>query len=51
MKILSLPYYDAKTDSFIDGYLPDSADSFFNDVEKINEFFEIKKSEAKPAHH
>lgn len=45
MKILSLPKYDAKTDSFVDGPLPKSVDSFFNDEAKIREFFEIKKLE------
>jgi hypothetical protein len=51
MKILALPHYDAKTDSFNDGYLPKSADSFFGDIEKIDEFFEIKKFETKVEHH
>ena len=45
MRILSLPHYDAKTDSFTDGILPKSADSFFADGAKIKDFFEIKKAE------
>ncbi len=47
MKILSLPKYDAKTDSFVDGPLPKSVDSFFDNESKIREFFEIKKHEHK----
>jgi hypothetical protein len=34
--------YDEKTDSFVDGPLPQSADSLFNS-ERTKEFFEIKK--------
>lgn len=41
MKILSLPKYDDKTDSFVDGPLPKSADSFFNNSEKMKEFFDL----------
>jgi hypothetical protein len=44
LKILSLPRYDDVTDSFVDGPLPKSADSFFNNSERMKEFFEIKKS-------
>ena len=43
VKILSIPRYDDVTDSFIDGPLPKSADSFFNNKDKMKEFFEIKK--------
>jgi hypothetical protein len=42
MKILSFPRYDDKTDSFVDGPLPATADSFFNNDEKLKDFFEIK---------
>jgi len=47
LQILSLPKYDAKTDSFVDGPLPKSVDSFFENDKKIKEFFEIKKHEHK----
>ena len=43
VKILSIPRYDDVTDSFVDGPLPKSADSFFNNNDKMREFFEIKK--------
>ena len=43
MKILSFPRYDDKTDSFVDGPLPANADSFFNNDEKMKDFFEVKK--------
>jgi hypothetical protein len=55
LKILSLPKYDDVTDSFIDGPLPKSADSFFANNEKMKEFFEVKKFkphiEEEPQHH
>jgi hypothetical protein len=35
--------YDERTDSFVDGQLPNSLDSLFNS-EKSKEFFEIKKA-------
>lgn len=43
LEILSLPKYDAKTDSFVDGPLPKSVDSFFDNQSKVREFFQIKK--------
>ncbi len=43
LKILSFPRYDDKTDSFVDGAMPATADSFFNDSDKMKDFFEIKK--------
>jgi hypothetical protein len=43
VKILSIPRYDDVTDSFVDGPLPKSADSFFNNNDRMREFFEIKK--------
>ena len=43
MKILSLPMYDEKTDSFFDGPLPHSVDSVFNS-DNAKDFFEIKKN-------
>jgi hypothetical protein len=42
MKILSFPKFDDKTDSFIDDSLPQTADSFFDNDQKMKEFFEIK---------
>ncbi len=44
-KILSLPQFDDKTDSFVSGHLPKSADNFFNDEERLKEFFKIKTSD------
>lgn len=41
LKILSLPKYDDVTDSFVDGDRPDSADSFFNNEEKMRKFFDL----------
>jgi hypothetical protein len=43
VKILSIPRYDDVTDSFVDGPLPKSADSFFNNTDKMKDFFEFKK--------
>jgi hypothetical protein len=43
IKVISLPRYDDVTDSFVDGPLPNSADSFFKNDEKMKDFFEIKK--------
>jgi hypothetical protein len=43
LTILSIPRYDDVTDSFVDGPLPKSADSFFGNSDKMKEFFEIKK--------
>ena len=39
---MTYPRYDDKTDSFIDGPIPQSADTFFDNKEKMKEFFEIK---------
>jgi hypothetical protein len=43
MKILNFPKYDDKTDSFVDSDLPASADAFFEDSDRMKEFFQIKK--------
>jgi hypothetical protein len=43
MKILSFPKFDEVSDSFVDDTLPQTADSFFNNDEKMKDFFEIKK--------
>ncbi len=53
MKILSFPRFDEVSDSFVDGPMPESADSFFNDGSKMKEFFEIKsvKHEENKSHH
>jgi hypothetical protein len=42
LKILSFPRFDDKTDSFVDGPLPTTADSFFDNDAKVKDFFEIK---------
>ena len=42
IKILSFPRFDDVSDSFVDGPLPKTADSFFNDAGKMKDFFEIK---------
>lgn len=42
LKIISFPRFDDKTDSFVDGPLPESADSFFANGETMKDFFEIK---------
>jgi hypothetical protein len=43
LKILSFPRFDEVSDSFVDGPLPQTADSFFKDDHKLKDFFEIKK--------
>jgi hypothetical protein len=42
MKILSFPKYDSVSDSFVDGPMPQTADTFFNDDNQMKEFFQIK---------
>ncbi len=42
LKIISFPRFDEVSDSFVDGPLPQTADSFFNSTNKMKEFFEIK---------
>jgi len=42
MKILNFPRFDDKTDSFIDDSLPETADSFFENDQKMKDFFDIK---------
>ena len=42
MKILNFPRFDDKTDSFIDDSLPETADTFFDNDQKMKDFFEIK---------
>jgi len=37
-----LPIFDDKTDSFTSGHLPKSADNFFNNSDRMKEFFTIK---------
>ena len=49
IKLLSLPEYDDVTDSFVDGVSPDSADSFFNNSEKMKNFFDLNEN-AKSKH-
>lgn len=51
MKIISVPRYDDVTDSFVDGPLPRSVDGFFNNEDKMKEFFEIKKGQPKQESH
>lgn len=51
MRILSFPKYDDKTDSFVDAQLPKSADSFFENSDRMKEFFEIKKPVTGQKHH
>jgi hypothetical protein len=42
VSILQFPRYDDKTDSFVDGTLPDTADTFFNNDSSMKDFFDIK---------
>jgi hypothetical protein len=42
LKIISFPRFDDKTDSFVDGVLPQTADSFFDNNVQMKDFFEIK---------
>lgn len=52
LKMLSLPKYDDVTDSFIDGDIPSSADSFFNNNERMKNFFKLHNPPTvKPEHH
>ena len=51
IKILSLPKYDDKTDSFVDGIHPTSADSFFKDTDKMKAFFDLHKDFKPEKHH
>jgi len=51
LKILSLPKYDDITDSFVDGERPDSADSFFNNDEKMKKFFDYNVEVKKHSNH
>jgi hypothetical protein len=39
VKILSIPRYNDQTDSFDDGPLPESVDSFFKNDDKFKQFF------------
>lgn len=50
VSIISFPRYDDKTDSFVDGTLPSTCDSFFDNGDKMKQFFEIKESTPKHGH-